>query len=134
MSLHAPDATPELDQAQTYRDNVPLPYELQDALYAACDEFGVGLDIMLGPIEVECGFDVNADNGICYGPCQLNRNYFPDGLTSGENIRAGVEYLGQLLARYNTVEAAPTAYNAGHDTGDRAYANAVLSAAEKWRA
>ena len=64
---------------------------------------------------------------------QLNPRYFPADLPPEENIRVGVEYLGQLLARYSTVEAALTAYNAGHDTGKRGYANAVLAAAERWR-
>lgn len=36
-------------------------------------------------------------------------------------------------APYNTAKAALTAYNAGHDTGKRSYANAVLAVAEKWR-
>ena len=64
---------------------------------------------------------------------QLNRDYFPSDLPAGENIRYGMEYLGRLLAQYDTIEAALTAYNAGHDTGSRVYANAVLAAAEKWR-
>lgn len=88
--------------------------------------------LALGVIEVESSFKLDADNGLCYGLMQLNRRYFPDGLTPGENIRVGVEYLGQLLDRYDTVEAALTSYNAGHDTGKRGYANAVLAAAEKW--
>ena len=102
-------------------------------LLEACEENGVELALALGVIEVESRFRVNADNGLCYGLMQLNRRYFPADLSPSENIRHGVEYLGQLLARYSTVEAALTAYNAGHDTGNRAYANAVLAAAEKWR-
>ena len=67
------------------------------------------------------------------GLMQLNPRYFPAALPAGENILYGVEYLGQLLVRYDTVEAALTAYNAGCDTGSRVYASAVLAAAEKWR-
>lgn len=113
-------------------DEIPLDYELQDVLRTACAEFDVPVALALGLIETESRFDPEADNGQCYGLCQLNRDYFPDGLAPAENIRAGLEYLGDLLDRYDTAEAALTAYNAGHDTGARGYARAVLAAAERW--
>ena len=124
--------TPEPDKP-AYDPAVPLPEDLQYILWVACEEHDVDPAIALGLIEVESGFDPGADNGLCYGLMQLNRRYFPSGLPPGENVQYGVEYLGQLLARHSTVEAALTAYNAGHDTGSRIYANAVLAAAEKWR-
>ena len=69
----------------------------------------------------------------CYGLMQLNPEYFPSGLTAGENIRTGTEYLGSLLDRYGDTGAALTAYNAGYDTGNRGYTEKVIGAAEKWR-
>lgn len=129
-----PEPSPTLvPDKPAYDPAVPLAEDLQFILRAACEEHGVELALALGVIEVESDFDPSADSGLCYGLMQLNRSYFPSGLPVGENIRYGVEYLGQLLARYDTVEAALTAYNAGHDTGSRVYANAVLAAAEKWR-
>lgn len=116
-----------------YDPAIPLSEDLQYILLAACEEHDVEPAIALGLIEVESGFDPSADSGLCYGLMQLNRNYFQSDLPPDENIRYGVEYLGRLLARYSTVEAALTVYNAGHDTGARGYANAVLAAAEKWR-
>lgn len=127
-----PTLSPEPDKP-AYNPAVPLSGDLQRILWAACEEHDVDPAIVLGLIEVESGFDPCEDNGVCYSLMQLNRKYFPSGLTAGENIRYGVEYLGRQLARYGTVEAALTAYNSGHDTGNRAYANAVLAAAEKWR-
>ena len=129
-----PTPMPEPDKP-AYDPAVPLAEDLQLILLDACEANGVDLALALGVIEVESSFQLDAVNqkSGCYGPMQLNPRYFPAGLPSGENIRVGVEYLGRLLARYGTVEAALTAYNAGHDTGARGYANAVLAAAERWR-
>lgn len=127
------EPTPEPFDKPTYDPAIPLSEDLQIVLRKACDENGVDLCIALGLIEVESDFQMDADNGLCYGLMQLNRRYFPNNLPPGENIIHGVEYLGQLLASYDAVESALCAYNAGRDTGSRAFANAVLSAAEKWK-
>lgn len=111
----------------------PLSDELYIVLLDACEESGVEVPLALGVIEVESGFDVDAVSPAgCYGLMQLNPEYFPSGLTAGENIRTGTEYLGSLLDRYGDTGAALTAYNAGHDTGDREYAEKVIGAAERW--
>lgn len=134
----APEPTAVLDPSPTpdtpaYDPAIPLAADLQLMLRDACEKNGVDLALALGVIEVESCFIVDADNGSDYGLMQLNRRFFPEDLPAGENIRVGVEHLGQLLAQYGTVEAALTAYNAGEDTGSRDYAGAVLAAAERWR-
>lgn len=79
----------------------PLSNELYIVLLDACDESSVEVPLALGVIEVESGFDVDAVSPAgCYGLMQLNPEYFPSGLTAGENIRTGTEYLGSLLDRY----------------------------------
>lgn len=115
-----------------FSDAIPLSYDLQDVIQTECERYGIDYCLVLGLIETESGFDPEADNGLCYGLMQLNRDYFPDKLTPAENIQAGIEYLADQLGRYETVEAALCGYNAGHDTGARDYANAVLAAAERW--
>lgn len=125
-------AVPTAPVPSGYDPAVPLSPELQVALYEACREADVPVSLALGLIEVESRFDPQADNGKCYGLCQLNRDYFPDKLSPADNIREGVAYLGRLLERCGDPAAALTAYNAGHDTGARDYANAVLKAAERW--
>lgn len=130
IELPAPDPTPE--PTPTYDPAMPLSAELQAVLYEACAESDVPVALALGVIEVESCFLADADNGQCYGLMQLNRDYFPDKLFPADNLRAGIEYLGRLLGQYGDPAAALTAYNAGYDTGRRAYANAVLSAAEWW--
>ena len=122
--------------AQGYlREDVPLDYTLQDILYTACDANGIPHEVGIALIDVESEFNPAAvsPNG-CYGLCQLNPKYFPTGLSDGDNIRTGIAYLGEQLERYDGVlEAAVTAYNAGHDTGKRFYASQVLAAAEWWK-
>ena len=117
------------------RDDVPMNYELQDVLHSACEANGIPYHVALGLIETESGFDPDAVSSAgCYGLTQLNPEYFPSGLSPTENITTGMEFLAYQLDRYDgDMGAALTAYNAGHDTGARGYATAVLEAAEKWQ-
>lgn len=126
-----PEDTPPM--TETLWDEVPLTAELQKIFKALCDQNNIPYHLALGLIETESSFDPEADNGLCYGLMQLNRDYFPDGLSPAENIQYGIEYLAYQMERYDTVDAALTAYNAGHDTGARSYANRVLEKAEIWR-
>lgn len=121
-----PDASPEPADYVT-----PLPCDLEDVLVAACEVNGVPVSLALGVMYTESRFQPDADSGVAYGLMQLNRSYFPSDLTPAENIQAGVAYLGELLQRYETTEAALTAYNAGHDSGSRVYAQTVLDAVER---
>lgn len=131
LAVAAQDAQ-EPQEPVWYMEDVPIPRELQEVPWEACEANDVPYCIALGLIEVESNFQADADNGVSTGLMQLNRRYFPDGLTPAENIQAGVGYLGELLERYDNEQAALTAYNAGHDTGSRTYAKAVLNASEKW--
>lgn len=115
-----------------FREDVPLSFELQDALHAICDEAGVEYALALGLIQCESGFDPEARNGVSYGLCQLNTRYFPDGLSPEDNLAAGIGWLGQLLERYDT-RTALDIYHSGHDTGDTVYPGVVMAYAEKWR-
>lgn len=143
LTWEAPLDQPQLLEAITlqlepdpYRADVPLDRGLQAALRKACEEHGVPVSLALGLIEAESGFQVDAVSaGGCFGLCQLNPKYFSDDLTPGENIVAGIKFLGELLDKYNgDTQAALTAYNAGYDTGSRTYARAVLDKTEKWGA
>lgn len=115
-----------------YNENIPLSEDLQATLYNTCVSNGVPMALMLGLIETESGFNPYADNGQCYGLCQLCKLYFPDDLPPGENIIQGVELLASHYRKYGSWESALTAFNVGHDNGTRTYANIVLERAEKW--
>lgn len=133
-----PEEQDETDQAlpeQGYcRADVPLSPLLQGTLRTMCGIYGVPYEVALGLIQYESGFDTQAVNepSGCYGLCQLNPKYFPEGLTPEENIAYGMEYLGRLIREYGDVSAALTAYHAGYDNGDRAYADVVLAYAGNW--
>ena len=125
--------TLEPPETPQFREDIPLDLELQAALRNACETNGVPISLALGLIEVESNFIPDADNGLCYGLCQLNRRYFHDGLSPADNIAAGIAHLAGQIRRYDgDIPAALRAYNRGYDDGDRIYANAVLAAAERW--
>lgn len=116
-----------------YIESIPLDKQLQKVVFDAACENGVDYFIALGLIQVESNFRVDAVNHVtgCRGLCQLSPKYFPGDYTPEENVRAGMEYLGQLLESYHgDEEAALRAFNRGYDDGARGYPNAVLSAAD----
>lgn len=126
--------TPAPEPVLTYHPDIPLAPDIQRALHEVCEEEDVPVALALGVIEVESRFQEGAVSSEgCMGLMQLNPKYFPGELSPADNLREGVRYLGRLLNRYGETGAALTAYNAGHDTGSRTYADAVLSAAERWR-
>lgn len=130
-AVETPEPSPEPVE-DWYIESLPLDKQLQKVVFDAACENGVDYFIALGMIQVESNFQVDAVSACgCYGLCQLNPEWFPSGLSPEENVRAGVEYLGDLLETYSgDVQAALTSYNAGYDTGHREYANDVLSASE----
>lgn len=104
-----------------YRDDIPLPYDLQDFMQPACDTYGVPYSLALAVCETESSFDPNAVDGACAGYMQINSCNFdklgamtgydpqsPDG-----NIVCGVAMLGELLNTYGDTEKALCCYNAG---------------------
>ena len=129
-----PDQEPEEPAAEvfTFREDVPLSAELQEVLWDACQEHKVEYALALGLIETESSFNTEAVSYV--GLMQLNPDYFPADLSPAENIQYGVAFIAEKLDQYaGNVGAALTAYNAGHDTGNREYAEKVMAAAERWR-
>ena len=132
-AVPAPEPTQTPDPQNPYNPEIPLTAELQAELYAACDEHGVPVALALGLIQVESGFDVDAvSDRECYGLMQLNPRYFPADLSPVDNLWAGIAWLSCLLEQYEDTGAALTAYNAGYDTGSRAFAQAVMAEVEYW--
>lgn len=139
--VEAVEAAREAAQEDPYDETIPLSRGLQAVLRDACKANNVALCDALGVIEVESNFQSDANNGLCIGLMQCNEKYaskFKEATgqsiyTPEGNILGGVWYLGTLLDQYDgDTQAALTAFNAGHDTGDRGYARAVLAASEKW--
>lgn len=125
-----------------FRDDIPLDYETQAYLRAACDESGVEYEVMLGLIDRETGFqNINGDGGDSIGYCQIQPKWWSGLMTdlgvndltqSLDNFRTGCAILSGLTEKYGSLEYALTAYNTGKP-GKSEYADDVLQRIEKWR-
>ena len=135
--VEAAEPLPPVEEADTFAPwpSVPLAYDLQEVLWEECQEHNIEYELALGLIEVESTFRTDAVSYVgCYGLMQLNPKYFPSDLSPADNIRYGIEFLEEKLDQYaGDLGAALTAYNAGHDTGNREYAEKVMAAAGRWR-
>ena len=133
-------------QAKTYRD-IPLSHELQDIADKACEDYKVPQDVLYAVMKVESGYQVDAQNGSCYGLMQihtinmeyLSSNIGTTDLTDPEqNIQAGAFILGVYIEKYSLTDSI-MAYNLGeggekrlwkqgiHETG---YTRKVLESIE----
>lgn len=124
----------ELIDMGYYRTDVPLSYELQDALHIYCDTFGVDYNLVLGLIKLESSFDSTAVSSAgCYGLMQLHPTYFPTNLSDSDNLYYGVKYLSECIERYDgDIMAGLRAYNRGYDDGARGYSKTVIEYAKEF--
>lgn len=136
------------DPVNVYVDEIPLSNGWQCFIQDTCRRFGVPYELMLGVLEIESGFDFEADSGWAYGICQIgyiNEDWLAeegiDIYSNMGNIEAGCMILSDYLSRY-TEDQALMAYNQGEygasedwDSGiyQSEYSRAVQEAAEKWR-
>ena len=106
----------------------------KDYIEETAESYGISPKLVKAIIEVESGGDVNAigDDGNSVGLMQIQPKYHAQRLKEGEslldpkvNVRIGCEILSEIMEKYGTLDEALTVYNAGHDTGDRNYANRV---------
>lgn len=124
-----------------YRDDIPLPYELQDYLQTACAEFGIRYELALAVIERETVFqNIIGDHGNSYGYMQIQPRWCAglmeeigtnDLSEPYQNFRTGCAILRQWLDKYGNERDALTAFNSGRP-GYSVYAAVVLEAAERW--
>ena len=119
-------------QAKTYRD-IPLSHELQDIADKACEDYKVPQDVLYAVMKVESGYQVDAQNGSCYGLMQihtinmeyLSSNIGTTDLTDPEqNIQAGAFILGGYLEKYSLPDSL-MAYNLGEGGAKRLWKQGV---------
>ena len=124
----------EMPQTKRLYECIPLSEKVQTALFNKCDQTGIPYHLVLGVIEQESNFNLNADNGTSYGLMQLNRDYFPSNLDEIGNLETGIEYLHTCIVKSGyDIGKALTIYNAGHDTGSRTYSDAVFQKVWQWQ-
>ncbi len=127
-----------------YNDDIPLSYEEQEWLQAACKEFEVPYALALGLIEKETNFrNVVGDDGASTGYMQIQQKWHWDrmerlGVTNlldpEGNFRVGLDFLSELYGRYDDWGTALTVYNMGYNPGYVTnYAYAVMDNYERWQ-
>ena len=129
------------DEISWYIEELPLPFQEQEYLWDACQEFGVDYSLMLALIEQETNFrNVTGDGGDSIGYCQIQSRWWSwlmeeigavDLTDPQDNFRTGCAIMAHLLERYGTTEDALSAYNSG-GPGPTVYAASVLSAEIEW--
>lgn len=139
-----------------FSDAIPLPYDLQDTMRTACEEYGCPYPLALAVAEVESNFDMEAVGAVGeVGVMQLNpgpeNTYWinlqaetnQDPTTPAGNIACGVYLLGTHLINYEDTEKALMAYNMGPAGALQAweagvtsteYTEKVMEAANRWEA
>lgn len=114
--------------------------EPKDYIEETAESYGISPKLIKAIIKVESGGNANAvgDNGNSIGLMQIQPRYHAQRLKEGEslldprvNVRVGCEILSEIMNKYGTLDEVLTVYNAGHDTGDRRYANRVYEELSK---
>lgn len=138
------DAKEEAAERPAFSDDIPLTYEEQGCLRAACDEFEVPYSLALGLIEKETDFqNIVGDHGASTGYMQIQERWHTDrmrrlGVTDlsepSSNFRVGLDLLSELYGKYGDWSMALTVYNMGHYPGYISeYALAVMRNHDCWQ-
>lgn len=109
------------EAAEVMAEGIPLSEELVQTALTACEQYEVPPQLLFAVMEVESGFQTDAQNGACTGLMQIHSINLPylqeqigisDLSDPEQNIQAGAFILGGYLSRYNT-EDSLMAYNLG---------------------
>lgn len=116
----------EVAQYRHY-DVIPLTYEEQDCLQAACEEFDIPYALALGLIENESSFrNIAGDGGDSSGYMQIQKKWNLDRMERlgvvdlfepESNFRVGCDLLAELYKKHKDWSLSLTVYNMGHDPG-----------------
>lgn len=133
---------------------IPLDYDLQGIMRAACEEFGCPYPLALAVAQTESNFNTEAvgaagevgimqllpgPGGAYHDELEAATGRNPN--TPAGNIACGVYLLGKYMAKYNDPAKAAMAYNMGESGARNAwaagvtstsYSEAVLEAVEVW--
>lgn len=136
------------DLGFVYTEQIPLAKELQYYSQLTCSEYNLSYEILLGVIDVESDFRINATSNTHDGGLgQINRiNYdwleeelgITDVLDPYQNIRATVHILAGLDVKYDGHEIY-MAYNMGSEgsrklgASSTRYSREVVMEIEKWK-
>ena len=146
-----PETVPQETEGQGFlhSDDIPLSYELQEVMQQACEDYGVPYALALAIAECESSFNLDADNGTCWGLMQVHpinydrlRGLGIEPTDYEGNIVAGVLLIGELLDKYGDQHKALMAYNCGEGGAAKLwqqgyyssqYSRHVLNVSESWQ-
>lgn len=113
----------EVKEPAYLSDAIPMSYDLQAALWDACEATGVPYALALGVIEKETQFqNIAGDGGTSLGYMQVKPSCHYDrmerlGVTDlwdpAGNFLVGCDYLAEMMAKTDTTAEALMAYNMG---------------------
>jgi soluble lytic murein transglycosylase-like protein len=122
--------------------DVPLAHPVQEHIFSECEQYNIQPAIIVAMIHKESNYKPNnmGDNGNSFGLMQIQPRWHSkrmeklnctDLLDPYQNITVGVNYLAELLNRYDgDIAKALVAYNQGSYKGTITnYAKSVLSKA-----
>ena len=118
--------------------DVPLSHDLQDFIFAECEEKNINPAIIVSMIERESYYnpDCIGDGGDSLGIMQIQSKWHyermqrlecMDLLDPYQNIKVGIDYLFELIEKENGLYWALMAYNGGADYADRMTAAGKIS-------
>ena len=147
LNINAPQETMLAETAEPLRaaavrddivtDGNLLAYDLQEAMQACCEKYGVPYALALAVADVESRFDPDAVSGTGdYGLMQINEVNHEwlleqgiDPMTPTGNIEAGVKILAQYLGTYDLTEQALMAYNCGQSGAQQMWESGIYQTA-----
>lgn len=140
----ATTTTTEKREVISYYDSIPLDKHLQDYIIKQAHAKGIEPQIVMAMIERESDYNASCmgDNGQSYGLMQIMKKWHSkrmdklgctDLLDPYQNVTVGIDYLCELLSRYDgDMAKALVSYNQGHYKGTiTAYAKGVMEKANE---
>lgn len=131
------ETAPEEVKVVEYFD-VPLDKELQDYIFKLCEEHNIEPALIIAMIEKESNYNASAigDGGNSLGLMQIQPRWNQDRmdildcqnlLDPFQNVAVGIDLLGELFSKGNSVEWVLMAYNGGQSYANRKISNGEVS-------
>ena len=119
------------DIPEAYTKRGSFPEEIQAYTYQLCVQYDISYPLVVAVIERESGYryDALGDNGKSKGYMQIYEKWHKkrmdklgcdDLLDPYQNILVGIDFLAELIGKYETTEKALAAYNCG-EAGAKKY-------------
>lgn len=117
---------------------VPLDHDLQAHIIRTCQEYGINPALVLAVIQKESSYDAGAigDGGNSAGLMQVQQRWHgermerlgvSDLLDPYQNTLVGIDYLAELLTRWNDTHKALMAYNMGESKALSLWSSGIVT-------